>query len=122
MRQWSLSQDATLRLGERGELMAAIWLTDADRQLQPAIGSGNNHARERDQSRRLLAGYRHVASGRHESVVRVAWFEDVIDYRNDDLTSNSRVRTTQAQAEHTVTFNSKRACDLVVKPSTLRLK
>ncbi|MBC6606277.1 TonB-dependent receptor [Hymenobacter sp. BT188] len=107
VRQWSLSQDATLRLGEHGELMAAIWLTDADRQLQPAIGSGNNHAREQDQSRRLLAGYRHVASGRHESAVRVAWFEDVIDYQNDDLTSNSRVRTTQAQAEHTVTFNSK---------------
>lgn len=107
VRQWSLNQDATLRLGEHGELTAAVWLTDADRQLQPAIGAGNNHARERDQSRRLLAGYRHVASGRHESAVRVAWFEDVIDYQNDDLTSNSRVRTTQAQAEHTFTFNPK---------------
>lgn len=107
LRQWSLTQDATLRVGERGEITAAVWLTDADRRLQPAIGAGNNHARERDQSRRLLAGYRHVASARHESAVRVAWFEDIIDYQNDDLVSNSRVRTTQAQAEHTVSFSPK---------------
>lgn len=101
--QWSLSQDITVRTGQRGEVMLAAWLTDADRGIQPAIGAVNNQARERDQSRRFLAGYRHVAA-RHESVVRVAWFEDVLDYQAAGIQSNSRVRTTQMQGQHTFNF------------------
>ncbi len=37
--------------------------------------------------------------------MRIAWFEDIINY--DNLTSNSRVRTTQAQAEHTFSFSAR---------------
>ncbi|MBC6697077.1 TonB-dependent receptor plug domain-containing protein [Hymenobacter puniceus] len=103
LRQWSIAQDATLRVGEQGELTAAVWLTDADRQIQAALGSVNRHAQERDQSRRLLAGYRHVSS-RHETSVRAAWFEDIINYRDDGVRSNSRVQTSQAQVEHTFRF------------------
>ncbi|WP_167856381.1 TonB-dependent receptor [Hymenobacter metallicola] len=102
-RQWSLSQDVTLRTGQHGEWMAAAWLTDSDRQIQPSTGSANNHARQLDQSRRLLASYRHLTT-QHETGVRVAWFDDVLNYQSDDVTSTSRVRTTQAQAEHTFTF------------------
>lgn len=103
LRQWSVAQDATLRVGQRGELLAAIWLTDADRQIQASLGSVNRRAQERNQSRRLLAGYRHIGS-RHETSVRAAWFDDVLNYQDDGLRSNSRVYTSQAQAEHTVTF------------------
>ena len=100
-RQASFTQDATLRLGQRGELSAAVWLTDADRQIQPGIGTNNTRAQERDQSRRLTAGYRQVST-RREWAVRAAWFEDVINYRDDvSGLSESRVRTSQAQAEHT---------------------
>lgn len=105
-RQWSLAQDATFRVGQKGELMAAVWLTDADRRIQPAIGAANNQAREWDKSRRLLAGYRHVGP-RHESAVRVAWFEDILNYESPGTISHSRVHTTQAQLEHTFTFNTK---------------
>ncbi|TGD81408.1 TonB-dependent receptor [Hymenobacter wooponensis] len=101
LRQASITQDLTLRLGQRSELTAAVWLTDADRQIQPGIGTNNTNARERDQSRRLTAGYRYVGS-RHEWAARVAWFEDVINYRDDvSGLSESTVHTTQAQAEHT---------------------
>ncbi|MBC6990904.1 TonB-dependent receptor plug domain-containing protein [Hymenobacter sp. BT491] len=106
IRQGSFAQDVTLRLGQASELMAAAWLTDANRQIQPAIGSSNNQAREHDQSRRLLAGYRHVAS-RHETDVRVAWFDDVLNYQQIGLVSNSRVQTTQLQADHTLNFAAK---------------
>jgi vitamin B12 transporter len=102
-RQWSLAQDVMLRTAEHSQWQAAAWLTDSDRQIQPSTGSANTHARQYDQSRRLLAGYRHLTT-RHESGVRVAWFEDVLNYRSDDVTSNSRIQTTQAQAEHTVMF------------------
>ncbi|UPL48511.1 TonB-dependent receptor [Hymenobacter sublimis] len=104
LQQASFTQDLTLRLGQHGELTAAAWLTDADRQIQPGIGTNNTNAQERDQSRRLMAGYRHV-SARHEWAGRVAWFEDVINYRDDvSGLSESTVHTTQAQAEHTWTF------------------
>lgn len=100
-RQASFSQDATLRLGQQGELSAAVWLTDADRQIQPGLGTNNTHAQERDQSRRLSAAYRRVST-RREWAVRAAWFEDVLDYRDDvSGLSESTVRTSQAQAEHT---------------------
>ncbi|RPD49876.1 TonB-dependent receptor [Hymenobacter sediminis] len=104
LQQASLTQDFTLRLGQRGELLAAVWLTDADRQIQPGIGTNNTHAQERDQSRRLMAGYRYVST-RHEWTARAAWFEDIINYRDDvSGLSESKVRTTQAQAEHTWGF------------------
>jgi vitamin B12 transporter len=103
LRQGSLSQDVTLRLGQRSEVAVAAWLTDADRQIQPGIGTNNTHAEERDQSRRLTGSYRYV-SPRHEWTARAAWFEDIINYRDDvSGLSESRVRTSQAQAEHTWT-------------------
>ncbi|MET4105429.1 TonB-dependent receptor [Hymenobacter sp. UYP22] len=101
LRQASLSQDVTLRLGQRSEVALAAWLTDADRQIQPGIGTNNTHAEERDQSRRLTSSYRYV-SQHHEWTARTAWFEDVLNYRDDvSGLSESRVRTSQAQAEHT---------------------
>ncbi|RSK51154.1 TonB-dependent receptor [Hymenobacter rigui] len=103
-RQASLTQDVTLRLGQRSEVSAAAWLTDADRQIQPGIGTNNTRAQERDQSRRLMAGYRYVTQA-HEWAGRAAWFEDVLNYRDEvSGLSESRVRTSQAQAEHTWTF------------------
>jgi iron complex outermembrane receptor protein len=40
-------------------------------------------------------------AARHQWAVRGAWFEDILNYRDGGSPSNSRVRTTQAQAEHT---------------------
>ncbi len=99
--QWSLAPEVALRLGAAGELTASAWLTDADREVQPAVTGTNRHARQLDQSRRFVLGYRRRASAQAQWTVRAAWFEDVLNYRDDGLLSNSRVRTTQAQAEYT---------------------
>ena len=102
LHQWSLSQDLTLRLGPAGELTAGTWLTDADREIQIAAGAANDHARERDQSRRLRLGYRQVLRNGGQWAVRAAWFDDVLNYTSDQVArSNSDVKTTQAQAEYT---------------------
>ncbi|AHJ99234.1 TonB-dependent receptor plug domain-containing protein [Hymenobacter swuensis] len=104
LQQASLTQDLTLRMGQRSEISAAVWLTDADRQIQPGIGTNNTNAQERDQSRRFTAGYRYVST-QHEWAARAAWFEDVLNYRDDvSGLSESRVRTSQVQAEHTWRF------------------
>lgn len=101
--QASLAQDLNWRVGRSGQLQAALWLTDAHRQIQPAISTTNDNARQFDQSRRVLLGYQR-STARHETVVRAAWFEDVLDYQTDLFLSASRVRTTQAQASHTWQF------------------
>ena len=98
--QWSISPDVAWRVGTAGEITAAAWLTDTDREIQSGVNVTGTQARERDQSRRLVLGYRHVAA-RRQWAVRGAWFEDVLNYRDGGAPSNSRVRTTQAQAEHT---------------------
>lgn len=102
LHQWSVSQDVAWRLGLAGELTAGTWLTDADRQIQVAAGAANDHARERDQSRRLLLGYRQVLANGGQWAVRGAWFDDVLNYTADQVArSNSDVKTTQAQGEYT---------------------
>jgi vitamin B12 transporter len=102
LHQWSLSQDLTWRLGQAGEFTAGTWLTDADRQIQLAAGAANDHARERDQSRRLLLGYRQVLANGGQWAVRGAWFDDVLNYTSDQVArSSSDVKTTQAQGEYT---------------------
>ncbi|GAB2950174.1 TonB-dependent receptor [Hymenobacter coalescens] len=101
LQQASFQQDVTVLAGQRGEVTASAWLTDANRQIQPSIGSANNHARERDQSARVVLGYRHRGA-RSETAVRTAWFGDLIDYQSDQLsTSHSRSSVRQAQLEHT---------------------
>ncbi len=105
--QWSLSQDVALRLGARGELTATAWLTDTDRDIMPSVYAAPTQTRELDQSRRLLLGYRHLASARRQWSVRGAWFEDVLDYLDGGAVSHSLMRTTQAQAEHTAALGER---------------
>jgi len=99
--QWSFSPDLAWRLGAAGELTAAAWLTDADREIQQGTSIAGSNAREIDQSRRLVLGYRRATTGGGQWAVRGAWFEDIINYSDQGAISNSRVRTTQGQAEYT---------------------
>ena len=99
--QWSFSPDLAWRVGAAGELTAAAWLTDADREIQQGTSIAGSNAREIDQSRRLVLGYRRATTGGGQWAVRGAWFEDIINYSDQGAISNSRVRTTQGQAEYT---------------------
>ncbi|RTQ53252.1 TonB-dependent receptor [Hymenobacter gummosus] len=99
--QSSLTQDISVQLNPRAELFAAAWLTASDRQIQPALGIRDVHARQRDQSGRLVLGYRQ-RHARGETLVQAAWFGDAILYASDELaTSHSYTQVRQAQAEHT---------------------
>ena len=102
--QWNFTQDLRLRVGRDGQLLAAVWLTGADRQIQAVLGMANRHGRELDRSTRLLTEYRH-RRGRYEGLVRVAYLQDGIRYGDDTLEPQySDLRTTQAQTEHTLSF------------------
>ncbi len=99
--QWSISPDLAWRVGTAGELTASVWLTDADREIQQGTSVAGSNAREIDQSRRLVLGYRRTTTGGGQWSVRGAWFEDIINYSDQGASSNSRVRTTQSQADYT---------------------
>ncbi|QKG54479.1 TonB-dependent receptor [Hymenobacter sp. BRD67] len=99
--QWSFSPDLAWRVGAAGELTATVWLTDTDREIQQGTGVAGSNARELDQSHRLVLGYRRATTGGGQWSVRGAWFEDIINYSDQGAVSNSRVRTTQSQAEYT---------------------
>ncbi len=99
--QWSLSPDLTWRVGAAGELTAAAWFTDTDRQIQSGTGVVGARAEQRDQSRRLTLAYRQVRAGGGQWSVRGAWFDDVLNYGENNSWSNSRVRTSQTQADYT---------------------
>ncbi len=99
--QWSFSPDLAWRVGAAGELTAAAWLTEADREIQQGTSIAGSNARELDQSRRFVLGYRRATTGGGQWAVRGAWFEDIINYSDQGAISNSRVRTTQGQAEYT---------------------
>ena len=99
--QWSLAPEVALRVGPAGQLTASAWFTDTDREVQPAATGPSRRAEQLDQSRRLVLSYRHQASARAQWLVRAAAFEDVLNYHDISITSDSRVRTTQGQAEYT---------------------
>lgn len=105
--QWSFSPDLAWRVGAAGELTASVWLTDADREIQQGVSISGSNAREIDQSRRFVLGYRRATAGGGQWLVRGAWFEDVINYSDQGAISNSRVRTTQSQAEYTAPLGNR---------------
>ncbi|MGY3091401.1 vitamin B12 transporter [Hymenobacter sp. UYAg731] len=105
--QWSLAPEVALRVGPAGQLTASAWFTDTDREVQPAATGLNRRAEQFDQSRRLVLSYRHQASARAQWLVRAAAFEDVLNYHDISITSDSRVRTTQGQAEYTAAVGTR---------------
>ena len=60
--QWSISPDAGLARGRGGRNHGRRLAHRSDREIQPGVNVLGGDARERDQSRRLVLGYRHVAA------------------------------------------------------------
>ncbi|MVN75844.1 TonB-dependent receptor [Hymenobacter sp. HMF4947] len=113
--QWSFSPDLAWRVGTAGELTASVWLTDTDREIQQGTSVAGSNAREVDQSRRLVLGYRRATSHGGQWSVRGAWFEDIINYSDQGAISNSRVRTTQSQADYTAPLGQRASLRLGVE-------
>jgi vitamin B12 transporter len=113
--QWSISPDIAWRVGTAGELTASVWLTDTDREIQQGVSVAGSNAREIDQSRRLVLGYRQATQRGGKWQVRGAWFEDIINYSDQGAVSNSRVRTTQSQAEYTAPLGQRASLRLGVE-------
>ncbi|ALI99468.1 TonB-dependent receptor [Rufibacter tibetensis] len=97
--QTSLAQEVHYKLGQAQRLSVRGWYVKTHRQIQPSMGSANTHAQQNDENLRLMAEWQgQVAGG--STTVRGAYFNDVLNYRDDGVLSLSTVNTYQSQVEH----------------------
>lgn len=94
-------QDASLKLNNRNTLGFHGWYTYQNNQSQPNMVANNSHARLKNENLRLLTNWNHQ-SALGTTMVKVAFFNDLMHYHDDNTNSVAAVETYQAQAEHDV--------------------
>ena len=115
VQQISIAQDLLFKLNATSNLSVKLWNTENYRQIQPAIGTRNDQAKQIDNSFRLMGEY--IKSGKfipkthsisYNLKVRAAFFNDVLNFESDVVTlSRSTVQTAQTQIENTFLFHDK---------------
>lgn len=106
VQQQGFTQDLHYRLNDHTHLSVRGWYAENDAQAQPAMGSTHANARRDNQSLRLLGDL----SGRRRSgtwSLKTAWFKDRMQYRTDNISSDTDVDTYQTQAEYAVRVGQK---------------
>ncbi|WP_210466590.1 TonB-dependent receptor plug domain-containing protein [Rufibacter roseolus] len=97
--QTSLAQELHYKLAPEQRLTVRGWYVKTHRQIQPSMGSANTHAQQDDENLRLMGEWQgQLADG--TTTVRTAFFNDVLNYKDDGVLSLSKVNTYQSQVEH----------------------
>ena len=104
--QLGLTQDLSWQATQNTRLAFHGWYTTADRQVQPAMGSAANDARQQDDNLRLMVTLDHESSW-GQTEVKVAYFSDYLHYTNNTVNSVADVNTYQLQAEQAYTYDNK---------------
>ena len=104
--QFGLTQDLSWKAGQNTMLALHGWYTTADRQVQPAMGSSANNARQQDDNLRLMATLDHESNW-GQTEVKAAYFTDYLHYTNNTVSSLADVSTYQLQAEQAYTYGNK---------------
>ncbi|MEJ8757931.1 TonB-dependent receptor [Pontibacter sp. H259] len=99
--QYGFTQDLDYQLLPTTKVSLHSWYTQADRELQPAMGSATI-AGQLDKNLRLITQLQHQ-SNYGETVVKLAYFNDYLNYKGADTNSVANVNTYQLQAEQTFT-------------------
>ncbi|WP_161889959.1 TonB-dependent receptor plug domain-containing protein [Pontibacter russatus] len=96
------TQDFIYKFSPKTQVAFHGWYTYADRELQPAMGSAYNEAKQRDENLRLLAELKH-SSHWGQTDIKAAYFKDYLHYTDRSINSVADVHTYQLQAEQTYT-------------------
>ncbi|WP_345159295.1 TonB-dependent receptor plug domain-containing protein [Pontibacter saemangeumensis] len=96
------TQDLVYKLSPRTQVGLHGWYTYADRELQPAMGSAYNEAKQQDENLRLLAELKH-SSDWGQTDIKAAYFKDYLHYTDLATNSIADVQTYQLQAGQTYT-------------------
>ncbi|WP_210486597.1 TonB-dependent receptor plug domain-containing protein [Rufibacter aurantiacus] len=97
--QTSLAQELHYKLAPEQRLTVRGWYVKTHRQIQPSMGSANTHAQQDDENLRLMGEWQGQLAG-GTTTVRTAFFNDVLNYKDDGVLSLSKVNTYQSQVEH----------------------
>jgi len=121
IQQISISQDLLWKVSKQSNFSLKVWNTESYRQIQPAMNTRNDQAKQTDKNFRMMAEYalqypirknsdKKFGKITGETKVRVAHFNDILNYESDVVSNgNSMVQTTQTQVENTLYFNSRMA-------------
>ncbi len=101
-RQHGFTQDIVYHLSAKTQVALHGWYTFADRELQPAMGSAYNNAKQQDENLRLLTELKH-SSQWGQTDIKAAFFDDFLRYTDNSISSVADVQTYQLQAEQTYT-------------------
>nr|WP_255709867.1 TonB-dependent receptor [Pontibacter harenae] len=97
---YGFTQDLAWHITPKTNIALHSWYTYADRNLQPAMGSAHNNAKQEDENLRLLTELTH-SSRFGQSSIKVAYFKDYLKYTDNSNNSVADVHTYQLQAEQT---------------------
>ncbi|NEM96735.1 TonB-dependent receptor plug domain-containing protein [Pontibacter burrus] len=101
-KQYGLTQDLSWKISPKTSIVLHSWYTEADRELQSAMGSAQNNAEQLDRNLRLITALTHE-SNLGKTDVKLAYFKDYLRYTADATNSLADVQTYQLQAEQTYT-------------------
>jgi vitamin B12 transporter len=92
-------QDLFFKFNRNWSLSLHGWYTYTDRKIPPSMGAVNNHARQFDQSLRLMASLRKTIRF-HGIKMQVAYLQDQLHFQTDGLKDSSTIHSGQFQAQH----------------------
>jgi vitamin B12 transporter len=123
LHQFGFTQNFSYQLNEKNSFKINSWYADSYRQIQPAMGTRNDEAVQKDQNLRLMAAYQHQPLKnadfdtthnakanyfrRGTFKVRMAFLNDILNYQSNTVAlSRSAVQTVQTQIEQNFNFGN----------------
>ncbi|MFD2512891.1 TonB-dependent receptor plug domain-containing protein [Pontibacter locisalis] len=101
--QHGFTQDISWHLSPKSKLAFHTWFTKADREIQPAMGSAYNSAKQQDESLKLMSEFTHD-SYLGQTIFKAAYFTDYLHYTDLSTDSEANVLTYQLQAEQVYAY------------------
>lgn len=106
LKQYGLTQDIGIWLTPKNLISIRAWYNYNHRQIPPAMGSTNRNARQTDNNIRLLTEW-NTFSHIGNTTLKVAYFDEKLNYAEEQLNSQTNIQTLQSQAEHEYTYKNK---------------
>jgi vitamin B12 transporter len=105
-KQKGFTQDLIWPITPNSKLALHSWYTTTQREVQPAMGSAYNDARQRDENLRVLSEFSHDSQWGQTSI-KAALFKDYLHYSSFSADSEADIYTYQLQAEQNYTPSEK---------------
>jgi iron complex outermembrane receptor protein len=106
IQQYGLTQDIAISLNNKNVLIIRGWYNYNKRNIPPAMGSTHRDARQKDKNFRLSSEWNRFSTAGNTSV-RVAFFDENLNFTEEQLYSQTNIQTFQSQAEHEYVYRDK---------------